>query len=283
MQERLYHYAPQQPQLDTLVFAHANGYPPGCYRQLMEPLTALLNITGISHRALWDANARIEDFSWRNNAEDLIDAVTENFSQPVWLMGHSMGATAATFAAQTRPDLFKGLILLDPVYLPRRMALALRIAPRRLRQRLGIVKKALSRPDRWQSTEEAFAFHRGKRAFSRFSDSVLHDYITHGTQQHQQQYILRYSKYWEAHVYASVPWVWSAVKKISLPCLGMRGEESDVISPAMWRRWQAYQPNTCFVELDNCGHMFPLEVPERTAQEILRFLDVAKRSTKRES
>lgn len=272
MQECFYQFATPDPQRENLVFAHANGYPPGCYQQLMSPLVKHINVTGVAHRALWDSTARIKDFSWRDNAEDLISAVEQRFQKPVWLMGHSMGATAASFAAQRRPELFKGLILLDPVYVPRRLALFVKLAPRYLRNQLGIVKKALGRPDRWHNRDEAFAFHRSKRAFARFSDSVLRDYIEHGTREENQHVTLAYPKYWEAQVYGSVPWVWSAIKSITLPVLGMRGEYSDVIGDAIWQRWQAYQPNSHFVELKDAGHMFPLEAPQRTAEEILAFL-----------
>ena len=53
---------------------------------------------------------------WR--ADDLVETLEATQAGPVWMMGHSMGAAISTIAAARRPQLFHGLILIDPI-LPR--------------------------------------------------------------------------------------------------------------------------------------------------------------------
>ena len=78
----------------TLVLAHANGYPPGSYRALLAELGEPLGhaVQALEHRPLWDASPAPTFLGWEHYANDLIDFIKRQCDQPVWLLGHSMGA-----------------------------------------------------------------------------------------------------------------------------------------------------------------------------------------------
>ncbi|WP_116364322.1 alpha/beta fold hydrolase [Parahaliea mediterranea] len=275
----------------TLVFAHANGYPPGAYRQLLEPLTAHCEVIGYRHSPLWQgrqAQPAPARANWRQFAEDLADTLTDRAAggaEPVWMMGHSLGAVVSMMAAVKRPQLFRGLILLDPVFLPARQAIGMALTPDSAMRRMPLVRKTLLRPSRFSDAQAAFDFHRAKRPFARMSDESLWDYVRAGTRpgdsgQNALQDTgepagpgveLAWSPAWEAAVYASVPLVWPRLLRLRLPTLGLRGEASDILSPAALRRWQRLQRGA---QLETCpgGHLFPIEHPAATAARVARFI-----------
>lgn len=258
-----------------LVFAHANGYPPGAYRQLLEPLTEHCAVTGYRHRPLWQAGATQPAparANWRQFAADLVDTLERSSGAPVWMVGHSLGAVVSMLAAVRAPQLFRGLILLDPVFLPSRQAVGLALTPVKGLRRMPLVRKTLLRPSRFPDQQAAFDFHRGKRAFAGMSDEALWDYVRAGTRPGQGGELeLAWSPGWEAAVYASVPLVWPRLLRLKVPTLGLRGETSDILGEPAMRRWARLQP-AAQLETRPGGHLFPLEYPRETAARIARFL-----------
>lgn len=257
---------------ELILFAHANGYPPGCYRQLINQLTENHQLIGINHRALWSKQLPAKNIRWNVYADDLLESIKHCSNQPVWLMGHSLGATSAILSAFKKPELIKGLLLLDPVLLPTRVIAGIKFTPHVFKQRIHLFRKTLSRPDSWSSREEAFQFHRSKRAFLQFDDETLWDYINGGTIEKNKHIELAFSKYWEAHIYGTAPWMWGSLHKLKVPTLGVRGQHSDVLTKNYWQRWHRVQPKATLIELKNSGHLLPLEKPQETARIINDFL-----------
>lgn len=252
-----------------ILFAHANGYPPMSYRALFEALQDDCELRALEHRPLWAGAEPPRRLRWQLFADDLLQAVAQDYAEPVWLMGHSMGGTIAALAADRDPARFAGLILLDPVVLPHRLLLATRLAGKR---RNPMVRRALRRPGRFDTLEAAFAFYRPKRAFSKLSDETLWDYVRASKRPREEGDVaLRFSAAWEAAIYASVPRVQPALKRLKLPMLVLRGSSSDTLRPAVWRRWPRWQPAASLQEIPG-GHLFPLEAPAETAAAVREFL-----------
>ncbi|MDP4789171.1 MAG: alpha/beta hydrolase [Haliea sp.] len=269
MQERLKVFGGQGA---ALVFAHANGYPPGSYRRLLEPLTEHYAVSNFFHRPLWSREPAPARANWSQFADDLVATLEHQFQQPVWMMGHSLGAVVAMLAARKRPELFQGLVLLDPVFMPTRLALGLNLTPSSRLPKIPMVRTALRRPQRFSSLEQAFGFHRDKRAFSAFSDAVLWDYIHAGVHKTVSgDWELAYSGAWEAAVYSSLPLVWPRLLRLRLPTLGLRGDDSEILSAGGLQRWGRLQPAAELRSVPG-GHLFPLEHPQDTAGRVVDFL-----------
>ena len=252
-----------------LCFAHANGYPPGSYRQLFAHLGDHFEITALEHRPLWGGREPPPSLRWDLFADDLLSAISGRFPAPVWVMGHSMGATVAAIAAAREPGRFAGLVLLDPVFLPARFVTLTRLMSERRRRRLPMVRSALRRPEHFATLDEAFAFYRGKRAFQGLSDAALRDYVEASKAPLAQGGVqLRYSGAWEAAVYATPPRVKRVLKSLRIPTIGLRGRDSATLAPAMFARWSRWQPEATLREVRG-GHLFPLEYPAETAAAVL--------------
>lgn len=258
---------------DPLVLAHANGYPPGSYRQLLQPLSEYYRVSAVRHRPLWGDPHPPARLRWQLFANDLIDTLKTHCDAPVWLLGHSLGAVVGLLAAARAPHLFRGLVMLDPVFLPTRFVVGVALMPRSRLQKMPMIRRALSRPDQFLDTQAAFDFYREKRAFSGFSDDALSDYVGASTTPADDGGVkLVFPPAWEAGVYGSAPWVWPTLKRVSLPVLGLRGSDSQTLSAAAFQRWGRVQPQAELYAVPG-GHLFPLEQPEATAAHILGYLN----------
>jgi pimeloyl-ACP methyl ester carboxylesterase len=258
---------------EMIHFAHANAYPPGCYRQFMNQLTPHFQVVGLQQRPLWPHTNPQEMTDWRLFAGDLIRFMDQEGLRQVIGMGHSLGAVATMMAAIARPDLFKALVMIEPVFLPPHI-LELSAANPEAMAFLPLVQSAQRRRTRWQSREAAFTRFRGKAVFARFSDEALWDYVNHATwiDEATGEAVLAFPREWEAQIYAHPPLtVWEDVTKVTQPVLAVRGAETDTITVEAWQLWQEKCPEATFVELPDTGHMIPMERPSALAEVVLSF------------
>lgn len=254
------------------VFSHANGYPSGAYTLLFDALAerGLSDITPFDHRPLWSGDPAPTFLSWRTYAQDLIDHL-EGSAHPMWLVGHSMGAAAGVLANQRRPDLFSGLVLIDPVLPPTSVWLMARVMNFLRPNGTAIVQRALKRPHYFESFESAFAFYRAKRVFSDFNDEALKAYVMAAHSDNGEGVQLRYSGAWEACVYRSVPSVVGALRSIDKPCLVIAGEQSYVLT-SRTVSWIQRCNQGIDVQRAEGGHLLPLEAPDRCADMIASYV-----------
>ena len=266
-----------------LLFAHANGFPPTTYTALLSELGQNYRIIAPHLRPLWQDIAEFRDgardhVAMHRMAKDQNEFIEEHQLGPVTYIGHSMGANIGILAAQLKPHLYRQIILIEPVFLRKTFARILRFCPRALINKVPIVAKALSRPDRWDNAQQAYDFHRPKRVFSKLSDEVLGHYIEAAVVADGSQVKLAYGKHWEALVYGSMPNIWPYLKRCKVPLSVIRGEFSDTVDDLAWKRWQAIRPaaqlpeHARAINITGSGHLLPLEQPQVVAQQITNCL-----------
>lgn len=258
----------------SIIFSHANGYPPGSYRALIAELEALTGqaVLPFEHRPLTSQAPAPRKLSWQTFASDLIEAIEHNGPEPFWLVGHSMGAASGILAAARRPDLFRGIVALDPVLIPTITWFQARFFSRLSARAVPMAARALSRPHWFESADAAFTFYRGKRVFAGVEDSVLRDYVTAAHSKNESGGVdLRFSGAWEACIYRSVPRVGPALKRLQCPCLVVAGSTSEVLTAARMDWIRGIRPDIDIETLIG-GHLVPLEAPEPCAQMAARYI-----------
>jgi pimeloyl-ACP methyl ester carboxylesterase len=166
-----------------LHWAHATGFNAKTYTPLLLELTPYFEVH------TWDMRGHGESRSagnpktfrgWSTYYNDLV-AVLDQASEPMWLAGHSIGATTSLAAASMRPEKVKGLILIEPVLLDSRQGWALRLANWfGFADRIAMAAAAARRRANFASHEEAFQNYRSKKAFGTWSDEWLKAYVEHG-------------------------------------------------------------------------------------------------------
>jgi pimeloyl-ACP methyl ester carboxylesterase len=247
----------------TVHFSHANGFHPQSYRKLFDLLQADYRVVASLHRPIWNSMEKMENVSsWHIFAEDLISFLDSRIDEKVHGVGHSLGAVVTLLAAIKRPDLFKSVTLIEPVFMPRRILLLFNSLPLFLKKKVPIIKKALYRTDTWDSRFDAFEYHRSKRVFQGVDDDVLWDYINSGTKKNENdKFTLSYSKQWEVHCFLLLLNLWPLISQCNVPVLGIRGEHSDVLLPDAWQRWKKLTPTHQFIEVPGSSHLLPFEKP----------------------
>ncbi len=263
----------EQTDRQPIYFAHANAYPPGSYQPIIEALAENHHVVSYLQRPLWQPTPDINSISsWHDLADDVIRFFDQNKMKNVVAVGHSLGSVTAFMAAQKRPDLIKALVMIEPVALPWIYCWLTRVFPRLVKQRVNIIRKALSRPNRFESQQAAFDFHRKPRAFKRIDDDNLWHYIRAGVVKQGDAYQLAYAREWEARVYATATYFRGQLLQSKLPVMAMRGGHSDTIDAQFWQRWKN-NSNHQFVDFPEAGHLLPLENPAAVIQAIMPFVE----------
>lgn len=257
---------------EHLVFLHANGFPPGTYVSFLDVLKPLARISTLEHRPLWQAEAP-RFLSWTVYAEDAIATLRREATQPVWLVGHSMGGAISLLIAHKAPELVKGVIALDPVTIDSPFLAWSRVAFWLWPNKPKMIQGALGRPHQFESHRTAFEFYRGKRAFAGIADKELMDYVTAAHASSDQGVALRFSGEWEACVYRSPPNLWSKLRKLTVPVHILGGEASYVVTPAVAERLRGY--SNVQMEMIDAGHLLPMEKPAETAAFVTRVIEMS--------
>ena len=269
------------PDAPPLHLAPANGFPPQVYAPMMAALKSPFRHFSFPPRPLWDdAPPPPTDFGdWTEAADDLVSAFERHNLRDILLIGHSMGALVSLMVANRQPSRFRGLVMLDPVILPREILLMIQdAAARKALDEMPQAQSALRRRRTFESREAAFERFRSRSSFADWSDDALWLYVEHGLlpKRDAAGFELAWSADWEVYYFATIQasiWDDLAALDSALPTLIVRGSGSYTFSPDMMRQVQATAPSADTVDFDGQGHLFPQAAPTETAALIQRWLD----------
>lgn len=262
----------------TGVLAHlapANGFPPQVYGPLVEPLQDLLHVIALVPLAMRASFPPPKGLTWHLLAEEMMTHLDSRGLRGLVGLGHSLGAVMTLLAAARRPDMFRVLVLMDPVIFHPRWLLAMRVMRwLGLGDRYPLVQAARRRRRVFPSRQDADARYRKHPFFANWHPDAFAAYIRYGLRERGDGAVeLAYSPDWEAAIFGSVPTdIWRWIPRVRLPTLVLYGARSDTFRPDAARRLQALWPHAEFVALADAGHMFPLEQPETAAAVVRDFL-----------
>jgi pimeloyl-ACP methyl ester carboxylesterase len=206
----------------------------------------------------------------------MLQWVDESGEQSVIGVGHSLGAIATLSAALRRPEMFRAVVLIDPVLLHQRLLFFWRLF-----QKLGLahqvhplISGAKRRRRVFATKAEMFARYRPKAMFARLTDPALQAYVDAMARPRADgQFDLAYPPDWEVAIYAYGPiTLWNKLRELRPPLLIIRGEHSDTFHPPAMRQVHARLPEAKIITVPNTGHLVPLEQPEEVARLIREFL-----------
>jgi pimeloyl-ACP methyl ester carboxylesterase len=259
-------------------FLHGNGFCAGTYAPFISYLENDLHIIASDVRGHGGSDQlnirRIRH--WKIFAEDLKTLIEQIMSPPVIGIGHSLGAVTTYIAAANYPQLFSGIVLIDPVILPRRLLwilAALKLLG--LRGNIPLAKTARRRRKIFKGKQEALRlFAAGRGIFKNWSKEFVQAYLECGLlEKDSKTAILKCDPELEAQIFESVPLdVWKYAKKIACPVLAIRGEQSDTFFADSAERLKGIIDDYELKTIPDAGHFIPMEKPAQCARHIADFV-----------
>ena len=281
-----------------IVFSHGNSFPASTYGVLFQSLRErgfqVEAIEKFGHDPRYPVTS-----NWPHLVRQLADFASEKVEasgQPAFLVGHSLGGFLSLMCAASHPELggqkVQGVLMIDSPILGGWRARALSVA-KRARLVGSILPGAISRKRRhqWLGRDEVLAHFRSKKAFARWDEQVLRDYIDHGTHDEesgdgigngQGQRLLSFDRNVETAIYNTLPDnLESLLKAHPLTCPsafigGRQSVEMKQVGMAMTEKITRGR----IMMLDG-SHLFPMEQPITTAAAIeaalLNFASLASR------
>ena len=255
----------------TIVFSHANGFPVGTYRSLIDAWRA----AGVTVHAVqkFGHDPRFPVTSnWPNLRDELIHFIDCEVTGSAFLVGHSLGGYLSLMAAARRPDLARGLVLLDSPVLSGWKARAVQVGKAAgIAERFSPGRVSKGRRQHWPSAEAAFDHFAAKPAFARWAPGVLRDYIACGVERHGAGHRLSFDRAVETDIYNALPHQLARMLRahpLQCPMAFVRGTESaEVRQVGLAATARLAQGRVSSIP---GSHLFPFEHPLETATEVLR-------------
>ena len=263
-----------------LVFLHANGYPPDCYRPLLSRLSEKYHVTAMVQRPLWPRSKPEKLDDWRPLTDDFLGFLDTHHSAPLVCVGHSMGGTALLRAALREPERFIAIALLDPVLFPPyfsplwvllyKSGLGYHFHP--------VVTRAKRRRRDFDDLDRLFKGFRKKPIFRYMDDKALQAYVEGiSCKTEKGTYQLCFSVEWESRLYITAVWrdmdIWRGLQNLRVPTLIVRGAETDTFWERTGKLVQRKQPKIMVEALEKSTHLLPLEKPIEVTKQILSFFE----------
>lgn len=256
---------------EIIHFAHANGFPAQTYNKLFSYLKEDFEI-GYLTRHAHNPIFPVTD-GWHRLADELREEIIFRYDKPIIGIGHSLGGILHFLVAVEHPELYKAIILLDAPIISRLSSAGIRFLKLTKRMRNSpLVKTTRFRRAVWKTKDEALKHFKKKEKFAKFDDDVLRDYIEYGTVKTEKGFELLFNPQIEAKIYGTLPHYLPKLRgKLNVPAFYIGGTNSREAELARLGFMQKYFPiKFKFIE---GSHLFPLEKPLETAQEIIKIID----------
>ncbi|HWA00306.1 MAG TPA: alpha/beta hydrolase [Caulobacterales bacterium] len=263
-----------QSRAPDILFLHATGFNARTYRALLEPLGGRFHVVAVDLRGHGRSTLkprRLGYVSWRRHRDDVVALLERHFTEPVTLAGHSMGATTSLLVAGRRPDLVRGLALIEPVILSAAQYSLFELPFGNMlgAATLPIARKARSRRAHFASREEAVMLLGKRGVFRDFPLESLVDYVADGFVEDKAGVRLACSPAYEAATFAAQRHdPWAAIKRAPEPIVLLRAETGSSMSGSAAHRFAALRPDARLATVEGATHMLPITRPDRARAAI---------------
>lgn len=268
----------------SALFIHATGFNAMTYQSLLAPLGLRARIAAMDMRGHGRSTlmAKTNFASWNRYRDDVIIWIEKHAPQGLVLGGHSMGGCVALLVAGKRPDLVKGLVLVDPVVLAPKVYRFNHLMPfsRLVMSRHKMARTARKRRSDYTSVLEAKTSYEGRGAFASWRAPFLDDYLLDGLERtdnnphdsDDQTWSLLCKPKMEAATFGAQrnrPWqALRKIKKAEIPLTILRPEKGAVLAGAEALRVLRRYPSAIVKTIKGTTHFLPMEAPYTVRDEL---------------
>jgi len=264
---------PSKPGRPTVHWAHATGFSALTYLPLLSRMAELVNVLAWDMRGhgLSNTSGVVASFrGWETYYRDMV-ALLDECSEPVWLAGHSIGATCSLMAACRRPQKVRGLLLCEPVILDFRSRVGLTLMRALGRaDRVGLARSAARRRSTFRSRKEAFENYRTKPAFRTWGDIWLQAYVDSGFYLNGEEGVtLACSPQWESLTFQhteSRPW--AKISPLPFEVRILAGGVGSTFPRSEHRKFQDRVPSSKIELAESASHFLPMERSDSVIEKL---------------
>lgn len=252
-------------------FLHGNGFCGGVYWPFLRGLTAdhALFCQDLEGHGASDAPTHYAGTrAIIRRVPQVIDEQCAG-AAPMIGMGHSFGAAVTLAVAARRPDLFRTLVLLDPILIPAPSWLGIKLAGKLGRNPMA--NAARRRRSRWASRDEVLEKLRGRGIYQGWREDALESFVDHATRDDGNGRVLCCPRELEAAIFENPVYPWRLIRHVQCPVLFLYGESSYPFLPKAARLASRLNPNIAVRTLPG-GHCFMQEDPDNASAAVRRFL-----------
>lgn len=259
----------------SIVMLHATGFFPWIWNPIARKLAGTHRVVApyfCDHREFDPEKGGLD---WMLLAEDLNQFCSRlNINAPI-LVGHSMGATVATFAESAFHLGAAGMFLIEPIFFPEqyyRAEAAVADNP--------LAWKSLRRRNHWDTVAEVKAYLKTKPLFAKWQEDFLDLYIEHGiVQKNTSGLELACPPPREAALFmggmSRDPW--PHLPQVECPVLIIEGGESGNRRYIDLEAARSVFPNARRRLIPGAGHLVPMEQPDETLRLLFEFIETIRR------
>ncbi|MGA1440242.1 MAG: alpha/beta fold hydrolase [Ilumatobacteraceae bacterium] len=252
-----------------VLLSHATGFHAHCYRPIADGLVSSFQVFALDHRG-HRATPAPDGWAvdWRRFGDDCIavcDAIAP--SGGIVGIGHSMGGAALLMAAHRRPDLFRRLVLFEPIAVPPD-------APVVDMESHPLVVGARRRRRRFESVDDAIDNFRAKPPLSLMRDDVLRCYVEHGFRPDDDErpgveLICRPEIEAGIFLTSHLNGVWELLAEVQVPTDVVSGYVADDQPSARCAELAAALPAGRAIRWDHQSHLGPFSHPDELAAHVV--------------
>ena len=263
-------YLYYEGEASPILFAHATGFLPWLWHPVIEELAPPSQVWVPYICNYRECDPEKGGLSWDIIAKDLSSFChSQNIRKPLFV-GHSMGSTVLTIAAAGYGIEPRGMILIEPIFLPEEFyskKVSVKDHP--------LASKSIKRTNHWQNEEEAWAYLKSKSLFSDWDERVLALYIKYGIEK-QKEGDLKLTCTPESETaifmggWSSNPW--PLLTKLNCPVLVVEGEKSENKNFIDVKKAVSLLRHGKYKSVAGAGHLIPMQKPKEVAQIIKEFL-----------
>ena len=254
---------------EPLLISHATGFCGRAYEPLAAMLAGRFHVYALDYRGHGESTTPDRDaMHWHRIADDLATAVTAISSEPIGVVGHSMGGACALLVEHRAPGTFRWAYVFEPIVMPFGFSNAERSSE--------IASGAARRRAVFANRGEAMLRYAERPPLSTLRADCLRAYVEHGFRDLPDGTVtLRCEPTTEAAVFAgSGDITIDDIRDVDIPVTVATGAVLAEFSPAVLGETQAAAMRAARLERhDDLGHMGPLQDPPAIAARVIAAAD----------
>ena len=275
VQLAVYDYAPTSPKQPVLL-SHATGFHGRVFDPVAEHLHNSHHCYSFDYRGHGDSGLPTDwKANWNGYGDDalaiarVITATQTSVEQPAAKIigaGHSMGGAALVMAALRAPELFRALVLYEPIIFPPQV----RVGSTNAGIPSPLADGARRRRSTFISFDEAITNYSSKPPLNVMRPDALRAYVMHGFRAQHDGISIKCSPEHEARTYemGAIHETWNDLPKLRVPVWLVSGEVIPHAPGAIAALIANEIPGSTLVQWTDLGHFGPMQDPQRFAQLI---------------